>query len=109
MGTLKHPLVEDRVILGEGTAKEQWLKAFKEQPLAALDLELFRSKRVVIVAPHPDDEVLGCGGLMQQLIALNCKILVLAVSNGTQKSSLTLQNILQISLIFFARKKAWQP
>lgn len=44
MGTLKHPLVEDRVIFGEGTAKEQWLKAFKEQPLAALDLELFRSK-----------------------------------------------------------------
>ncbi len=87
MGTLKHPLVEDRVIFGEGTAKEQWLKAFQEQPLAALDLELFRSKRVVIVAPHPDDEVLGCGGLMQQLITLNCKIVVLAVSNGTQKSS----------------------
>lgn len=84
MGTLKHPWVEDRIIFGEGTAKEQWLKAFKEQPLAALNLELFRSKRVVIVAPHPDDEVLGCGGLMQQLITLNCKILVLAVTNGTQ-------------------------
>lgn len=84
MGTLKHPLVEDRVIFGEGTAKEQWLKAFKEQPLEALDLELFRFKRVVIVAPHPDDEVLGCGGLMQQLILLNCKILILAVTNGTQ-------------------------
>ncbi|WP_347018615.1 PIG-L deacetylase family protein [Acinetobacter calcoaceticus] len=84
MGTLKHPLVEDRVIFGEGTSKEQWLKAFKEHPLAPLDLELFRSKRVVIVAPHPDDEVLGCGGLMQQLIALNCKILILAVTNGTQ-------------------------
>ena len=84
MGTLKHPLVEDRIIFGEGTAKEQWLKVFKEQPLAPLDLELFCSKRVVIVAPHPDDEVLGCGGLMQQLIALDCKILILAVSNGTQ-------------------------
>jgi len=84
MGTLKHPLVEDRVIFGEGTAKEQWLKVFNEHPLAPLNLELFRSKRVVIVAPHPDDEVLGCGGLMQQLIELNCKILILAVSNGTQ-------------------------
>lgn len=84
MGTLKHPLVEDRVIFGEGTTKEQWLNAFKDHPLAPLDLELFRSKRVVIVAPHPDDEVLGCGGLMQQLIELNCKILILAVSNGTQ-------------------------
>lgn len=44
MGTLKHPLVEDRVIFGEGTAKEQWLNVFKDHPLASLDLELFRSK-----------------------------------------------------------------
>ena len=28
MGTLKHPLVEDRVIFGED-GQEQWLKAFK--------------------------------------------------------------------------------
>ena len=39
---------------------------------------------MVIVAPHPDDEVLGCGGLMQQLVEQNCHIVILAVSNGTQ-------------------------
>ncbi|MBD0122789.1 PIG-L family deacetylase, partial [Acinetobacter baumannii] len=43
-------------------------KAFKKNPLDRLNLKLFQSKRVVIVAPHPDDEVLGCGGLMQQLV-----------------------------------------
>jgi len=84
MGTLTHPLVEDRVISGEGTSKFRWLEAFKKQPLDGLNLQLFQSKRVVIVAPHPDDEVLGCGGLMQQLVKENCHIIIVAVSNGTQ-------------------------
>lgn len=84
MGTLNHPLVEDRMISGEGTPKEKWLQAFEEHPLDSLNLESLHFKRVVIVAPHPDDEILGCGGLMQQLMAQNCKIIILAVSNGTQ-------------------------
>lgn len=84
MGTLKHPLVEDRIISGEGTSKVRWLEAFKQHPLDLLDVQLFRSKRVVIVAPHPDDEVLGCGGLMQQLVEENCRIIILAATNGTQ-------------------------
>ena len=29
MGTLRHPLVEDRMIQGEGTQKSQWLQAFE--------------------------------------------------------------------------------
>lgn len=29
MGTLKHPLVEDRMISGEGTPEFMWLEAFK--------------------------------------------------------------------------------
>lgn len=84
MGTLTHPLVEDRVIGGEGTSKSQWMQAFAQQPLPRLKLESLHSKRIVIVAPHPDDEILGCGGLMQQLVAQNCTIMILAVTNGTQ-------------------------
>lgn len=84
MATLKHPLVEDRIIEGQGTCREQWLSAFKQHPLSPLNLEKFQSKRIVIVAPHPDDEILGCGGLMQQLICLNCRLVIVAVSNGTQ-------------------------
>ncbi|MDB9693868.1 hypothetical protein OPU39_04875, partial [Acinetobacter nosocomialis] len=48
MGTLTHPLVEDRVISGEGTPKFKWLEAFKTHPLDGLNLQLFRSKRVMI-------------------------------------------------------------
>lgn len=34
MGTLKHPLVEDRMISGEGTPEFMWLEAFKKGTVA---------------------------------------------------------------------------
>ncbi|MRW89702.1 PIG-L family deacetylase [Duganella sp. FT80W] len=39
-------------------------------------------RRAVIVAPHPDDEVLACGGLLQQLHAQRTRTVLLAVTNG---------------------------
>jgi LmbE family N-acetylglucosaminyl deacetylase len=39
--------------------------------------------RAVIVAPHPDDELLGCGGLLQLLAAQGRDILLVAVTDGT--------------------------
>ena len=38
---------------------------------------------VAIVAPHPDDESLGCGGLIARLAALGRPPLVVVVSDGT--------------------------
>lgn len=38
---------------------------------------------VLIVAPHPDDETLGCGGAIALLRALGCSIQVLVMSDGT--------------------------
>jgi LmbE family N-acetylglucosaminyl deacetylase len=37
---------------------------------------------VILLAPHPDDEVLGAGGLLQWLIAAGAEIELLAVTNG---------------------------
>lgn len=37
----------------------------------------------LIIAPHPDDESLGCGGTIAQLRALNYAVHVIFVSDGT--------------------------
>lgn len=43
--------------------------------------------RAVIVAPHPDDEVLGCAGLLMHLARSGHEILLIAVSDGERSHS----------------------
>jgi len=41
-----------------------------------------RANRVLVIAPHYDDEVLGCGGLLAQLAAADAEIRVLFLSDS---------------------------
>lgn len=43
--------------------------------------------RLVVVAPHPDDEVLGCGGLMRWTAASGRDVVVVAVTDGEASHS----------------------
>ena len=43
------------------------------------------SKRILVVAPHPDDEVLGCGGILKKYSDAGNKTFVLVVTRGTPK------------------------
>jgi len=50
---------------------------------AGLDtLRLQPNERILIIAPHPDDEVLACGGLIQQALALGDSVWVVYVTAG---------------------------
>jgi LmbE family N-acetylglucosaminyl deacetylase len=49
------------------------------------DLPLFNfdgASRILVVAPHPDDETLGAGGLIQSAIENNIQVRVLVFTNG---------------------------
>lgn len=45
-------------------------------------LSLDRVERVIVFAPHPDDEILGCGGTLALLAQKGCKIKVVVVTDG---------------------------
>lgn len=63
---------------GRGTPAGDWVGWSDAVP----DLDIDHWTDVVVVAPHPDDEVLGAGGLMARLAALGRTVRVLAVTDG---------------------------
>lgn len=81
-----HPIVGDRIIEGDGTSQEAWRNWSGLQDLPQLNIakSFAPHQRVCILAPHPDDEILGCGGLFQQLAANGNPIVLIHVTNGTQ-------------------------
>src|ERR1700731_2508358 len=50
-------------------------------PVADLD-QIFGTGGIVVVAPHPDDETLGCGGLIALASQLGRNIQVVFISDG---------------------------
>jgi LmbE family N-acetylglucosaminyl deacetylase len=45
----------------------------------------FKNKRLLIISPHPDDEVIGCGGLIAKVKKEGGKVFVLFLTNGDTK------------------------
>jgi LmbE family N-acetylglucosaminyl deacetylase len=71
-------LIVDRDHLG--TPESVWQQSGRFDALPPLDIG--RPRKVVVVAPHPDDEVLGAGGLLQTLVGSAVEVEVLAVTDG---------------------------
>lgn len=42
-------------------------------------------QNILVIAPHPDDEVLGCGGIMKKYTEAGAQLHVLVISRGTPK------------------------
>lgn len=69
------------VLDGLGTPESVWSAWAAPSSWSELDLTVPPS-RVVVVAPHPDDEVLGVGGLLRLLSDRGVAALVVAVTDG---------------------------
>jgi LmbE family N-acetylglucosaminyl deacetylase len=46
------------------------------------ELELEAPLRLLVVAPHPDDELIGCGGLMSRVVAEGGRVDIVYVTQG---------------------------
>ena len=77
-------VVFDRQIRGEGTSEAQWQAwpCLGELVQVSLDDLVPPACRAVVIAPHPDDEVIGFGGLLAMLAARGSAILVVALTDG---------------------------
>jgi LmbE family N-acetylglucosaminyl deacetylase len=53
------------------------------EALPVRDIRTIQRQRVLIVAPHPDDETLGCGGAISLLCHQGYDVNVLIISDGT--------------------------
>jgi len=57
-------------------------------PYAARDL---RGERLLVLAPHPDDEVIGCGGLLALHLRDGRQVLVMIVTDGSEAGDATVR------------------
>jgi len=48
----------------------------------SMELSFSATDRVFVIAPHPDDESLGCGGLIQRALAAGAELNVLFITDG---------------------------
>ncbi|WP_374981038.1 PIG-L family deacetylase [Pseudomonas solani] len=73
------------LIHGDGTPLQAWNASHHLGLVPSIDCERLvpPEARAVIVAPHPDDEVLGCGGLLQLLFQLGRQVLLISVTDGS--------------------------
>lgn len=74
----------ERLTCGDGTSESAWQAwpGLAGLPALAVDDVLPADARLVVVAPHPDDEVLACGGLLSLHAGRGGRLLLLAVTDG---------------------------
>jgi LmbE family N-acetylglucosaminyl deacetylase len=63
-----------------GTDEETWRTWIELEHLPAVDISAWRS--AVVIAAHPDDEVLGAGGTMCLLAAAGARLRLVSVTDG---------------------------
>jgi LmbE family N-acetylglucosaminyl deacetylase len=74
--------VATRLIAPQGTPEHIWAPLLQRLPLRTLDSLVRADAHLLVVAPHPDDEVLACGGLLFEHALRGGRCTVVAVTDG---------------------------
>jgi LmbE family N-acetylglucosaminyl deacetylase len=96
-----------------GTPEESWVASQRLRRLPTLETQ--RPRRVVVLSPHPDDEIFGAAGLIQSLLAQHVPVDLVAVSDGEASHPLAVAGGLDLRAMRAReserarRRLAWSP
>jgi LmbE family N-acetylglucosaminyl deacetylase len=68
--------------------RERWRHPAMDGVPRALEPERFAGARALVLAPHPDDEIIGCGGTLLRLMRAGARVTVLQATDGSASASL---------------------
>jgi N-acetylglucosamine malate deacetylase 1 len=70
-------------------ARDAWRSRFGPAPAAptAIPLSDWAGRGAVVLAPHPDDEVIGCGGTLLDLVARDGAVTIVQVTDGSDSAA----------------------
>lgn len=77
-----NPTASPTDLTGHGTPESAWARCSALDGLPSWAPRPPASGRVVVVAPHPDDEILGAGGTTARLYRLGAQVDLVAVTDG---------------------------
>ncbi|MDI3393120.1 PIG-L family deacetylase [Pseudomonas sp. V98_8] len=78
------PATQENLIQGAGTTLAEWQASdcLAQVPTITHRQLVPVGQRLVVVAPHPDDEVLGCAGILAGMQGNEADVLMIAVTDG---------------------------
>ena len=71
--------------------RELWLKKnprYSSPDLLAFEPSAYTGKKVLVLSPHPDDEIIGCGGTLIRLLAEGALVTVIQLTDGSSTCAL---------------------
>ena len=91
--------LNSRQISGEGTPEAEWVacEALSTLPFAGVQSLVPAEARLVVCAPHPDDEILPCGGLLASAFDKGNEVLVIAITDGEASHGDSFREVLRLS------------
>lgn len=85
-----HVAAFERMHAGFLAERDRWAVAHGVQPVPAraLDPGEFAGAAVLVLAPHPDDEVIGCGGTLLRLVDAGARVTCIQATDGSDSHAL---------------------
>ena len=86
----EHDIAFHRTHGGMLEIRDKWTESHPGVSSSARSLELaaYRDRNILVLAPHPDDEIIGCGGTLHRLVQAGAKVTAIHATDGSDSAAL---------------------